>query len=460
MDLRIDGGTLVVPGEGLMRGAVAIRGGKITAVGLEEALPRAEQTIDASGLHVFPGIIDPHVHFGLRDDFTVGCRMDLDLRAETPAALAGGVTTIGTLIRERGSYLEKVPGHIEDIENESSADIFLSLWLNEPLHQEEMARCAAKFGITSFKMYMYGVPGSVPSVRDGFLLDGFRRAAALGRRAVVAVHAENADMVERGDRALRKRAETSGRRLKLADWSDRHPDEAEAEAVRRAVYLSALAGCRLYIVHLSTGMACRGLRDLCREHDHVTVETTSPYLSIDKHHPAGFLAKMTPPFRAEGDRDVLWEGVREGLIETIGTDSAARSLSQKNPEGGVFGSKGAFPATETHFPVLLTEGYHRRGVPLHVLAARTSLGPARAYGLYPKKGNLLPGADADLALVDVNKSWKVNLKGLHSRAGFSLYEGRTLKGKNVMTVKGGKVVFDRGKVLAEAGFGAYVRRSL
>lgn len=459
-DLRIDGGTLVVPGQGLLRAGVAIRSGKIAAVGLEKALPPAEEVIDAAGLHVFPGVIDPHVHFGLRDNFAVGARMDLDLRSETPAALAGGVTTIGTLIRERGSYLDKVPGHIEDVERESSADIFFSLWWNEPVHLEEAGRCARAFGITSFKMYMYGVPGSVPSAEDGFLLEGFRRGASLGQRALVAIHAENPHMVEWGDRALRKRQKTSKREMTLADWSDRHPDEAEGEAVQRAVYFASLAGCRLYIVHLSTAMACRRLRELRKGRDHVTVETTSPYLSIDKTHPAGFLAKMTPPFRAPEDREVLWEGIREGVIDTVGTDSAPRTLDQKNPKGGLFGSKGAFPAVETHFPVLLTEGFHRRGIPLHVLAAKTSLGPARAYGLYPRKGTFLPGADADLVLVDLNKTWKVRLKELHSKAGFSLYEGKTLRGKPVVTVKTGKIVFDHGRVLAKPGSGSYLRRSL
>ncbi len=267
-------------------------------------------------------------------------------------------------------------------------------------------------------------------------------------------------MVEWGDRALRRRQKTSKREMTLADWSDRHPDEAEGEAVQRAVYFASLAGCRLYIVHLSTAMACRRLRELRKGRDHVTVETTSPYLSIDKTHPAGFLAKMTPPFRAPEDREVLWEGIREGVIDTVGTDSAPRTLDQKNPKGGLFGSKGAFPAVETHFPVLLTEGFHRRGIPLHVLAAKTSLGPARAYGLYPRKGTFLPGADADLVLVDLNKTWKVRLKDLHSKAGFSLYEGKTLKGKPVVTVKTGKIVFDHGRVLAEPGSGSYLRRSL
>ncbi|MFQ5692408.1 MAG: hypothetical protein ACE5IM_05110, partial [Nitrospinota bacterium] len=227
-DLRIDGGTLVVPGGGLLRAGVAIRDGRVAAIGREKALPPAGRVIDAGGLHVFPGVIDPHVHFGLRDDFAVGARMDLDLRTETRAALAGGVTTVGTLVRERGSYLDKVPGHIEDVERESSTDVFFSLWWNEPLHLEEAERCARAFGVTSFKMYMYGVPGSVPSVDDGFLLEGFRRAASLGGRALAAVHAENADMVEWGDRALRKRAAAArrrGRKMTLADWSDRHPDE-------------------------------------------------------------------------------------------------------------------------------------------------------------------------------------------------------------------------------------------
>jgi dihydropyrimidinase len=346
------------------------------------------------------------------------------------------------------------------VERESSTDIFFSLWWNEPVHLKEAEGCAEQFGITSFKMYMYGVPGSVPSVDDAFLLAGFRQAASLGNRALAAVHAENAAMVEQGDRALREREKTAREKMTLADWSDRHPDEAEEEAVLRAVELSAQAGCRLYIVHLSTGLACGRLRELRKKAPHVTVETTSPYLSIDKFHPAGFLAKMTPPFRAPGDREVLWEGIREGVIDTIGTDSAARSLDQKNPAGGLFGSKGAFPAVETHFPVLLTEGYHRRGIPLHVLAEKASLGPARAYGLFPRKGTFFPGADADLVLVDLNKSWKVRTRDLHSAAGFSLYEGRTLKGKPVMTIKGGMVAFEKENVLAEPGTGSYLRRSL
>ncbi|MBI2881060.1 MAG: dihydroorotase family protein [Candidatus Tectomicrobia bacterium] len=449
-DLNIVGGTLVLPGAGLLRAGISIRKGKIFSVALEEALPDARETLEAAGLHVFPGIIDPHVHLGFSGSFANDCR------TETLSALAAGTTTLSALLREPGSYLKLFPDFLRDAEANVHTDIVFSLKLGDEGQAAEIPRYVDRLGVTAFKMYQYGLPGMIQSDDDGLMLLALRTLAKLGEPTFLAVHCEDESIVVRAtERVRRERKEGT-----LADWADTHPDVAEEAGVLRAAYLSEVTGGRVYVVHLSTARAARRLREIRRRNPNLLVETTSPNLSITRDSSKGFLAKMSPAFHGPQDVEALWEALRDGVIDTLGTDHTPRRRSEKNLEGGLWGSRTGIAAVGTHLPVLLHEGHHKRGIPLVRIAEAASRNPARIFGIYPQKGDIRAGSDADLVLVDLEAERKVRPEDLHSFAGFSLYEGEILKGWPEVVVKGGKVAIRDGEVLSEPGSGRYLRRKL
>ena len=451
-DLVLKGGTLVIPGQGLVRAGVAIRAGTITAVAEETALPPAFRVIDAKGRFVLPGIIDPHAHFGLISD------LGEDVRTETRSALAGGVTTIGAFIREPESHLKSFDRRTRIFESNSSADIFPHFEIVSEAQALEICECAKRFGVTSYKMFMSGIPikGSSVPVDDGVLLESFRQIARLGASGIALVHAENPDIIIR----VRARMGRLKPRGNLRDWADCHPNVVEEEAVLRSVYLAEKAGCPIYIVHVSTAEALDRLRTLRKDNPALFVETCSPYLTLTKHSKMGLLAKLIPPLRGREDLETLWRGMKEDVVDSLGTDNILRTRAYKQPEAGLIGAKGAATFLGVHLPVMLDEGVHRRKFPLERLVDKMTRHPARIFGLYPKKGTISPGSDADLVVVDLEKVRTVRPSELHTQADFSLYEGKKIRGWPVMTIKGGTVAVDNNEILIEPGCGKVLRRSL
>jgi dihydropyrimidinase len=450
-DLVLKGGTLVIPGQGLVRAGVAVKGGKITSVAKESLLPPAKKKIDVEGAYVLPGIIDPHVHFGLTGDIAE------DIRSETRSALAGGVTTVGSFIREPESHLSTFDDRTLLYETNSSIDVFPHFEIVSMEQALEIPDCAKRFGVTSFKMFMSGIPlkgASVP-VDDGILFEAFRQIATLGPQGVALVHAENPDIIVHA-RARIGREKPNGN---LADWADCHPSLVEEEAVIRSVYLAGKAGCRIYIVHVSSAEALNRLRELRKENPSIFVETCSPYLTLTKDSKMGLLAKLIPPLRGKEVQEALWRGMEENVIDSLGTDNILRTRAYKQAEAGLIGAKGAAAFLGVHLPVLLNEGVRRRRFPLERLIDKMTRQPARIFGLFPKKGTISPGADADLVVVDLEKTRTVRPSELHSQADFNLYEGKRIRGWPVMTIKAGLVAVKDNEILVEPGCGKMLRRA-
>jgi dihydroorotase-like cyclic amidohydrolase len=442
------GGTLVIPGTGRVRAGVGVRDGTIAAIGRDDQLPAARQTMDATGRFVLPGIIDPHIHLGVRAAF------EDEAASETKAALLGGVTTVGVFLREKASYLPLFERFRAAVETRSFVDVMFHATICVPGQLDEMPAYARDLGITSFKMYLCGVTGIIEHVTDDFLYAGLRGVAALGSRALMAVHAENAMLVEAG--IAKVKAMTGGT---LADWHQAHPDMAEEEAIQRAAYLAERAGARLYVVHLTSAMGLERLRRIRAASPHVHVETTSAYLSLDETHPMGLLLKRFPPVRAAADVEALWTGVADGTVDTIGTDNVTPTRAANQPERGIWLAKGGYGGLHTHLPVLLHEGVHRRGVSLERLVDKLTAGPARVFGIYPRKGTIAVGSDADLTLVDLNLERRVDPAESPSRGDFSPYDGMTLKGWPVATIKSGVVCVKDQRFVDERPLGRYLGRA-
>lgn len=451
LDIKITHGKVFIPGNGFFNLDVGIKDGKIAMLSDPANIPEAAETLDANGKIVMPGVIDPHIHLGIFADFAMECEH------ETRAALAGGVTTAGIFMGGGASYLPQLDGLISAIESKSSTDLFFHLSIFTDEQMAEMDAYYEKFGVTSFKFYMAGVKGVFPNVTDGFLYEGFKKVAAMGDRATACIHCEDQSILEVAfDQVSTQKPDGT-----LVDWADTSPSMAEEEAIMRAVFLAEKAGNRLYIVHISSKDGADRFALLRKNgNGRVFGETTSAYLSATKNGDFGMLGKMLPPLRDKTDMDGLWENVRQNNLDSFGTDNVSMTKAVKQAEKGMLGAMPGYPILQTHLPALLTEGYHNRKIPLETILTNATLNPAKIFGLYPQKGTLSPGSDADVVVLDLDSQRTVNSAELFSYGDFSLYEGKTLTGWPSVVIKSGKVAYENGKIKVAPGFGSYLRRSL
>ncbi|MDR2137922.1 MAG: amidohydrolase family protein [Synergistaceae bacterium] len=428
-DLLLTGAQVIIPEIGTQRVNVAIHDGKIAA--LTTGTPRARRVIDLSGKHLLPGIIDPHIHLGLF------ASLDEELRTESRAALIGGVTGAGCFFNQAAGYLPLLEELSRKVPALSHIDLLPHLTLRERLHLQELPEYR-RAGVRSFKMYMCGIPGILPHQDDGFILKGMERLAATAPDALLCVHAENSSIVaDRTDELT-----TQGAQMTLQLWGATHPEISEEEAVTRAVLFATRLGVRLYLVHIGTKTAIETLSRIKGEN--IFVETTSPYLSLndernDDRNDVNL--KMVPPIRDRETGDILWNALEKGVIDTIGTDNTTLTSREKGRD--MRDAMPGYPALGTHLPSVLSEGT-KRGVPLEKIVPAMTLAPARILGLYPRKGTILPGGDADLVAVDMNKEKRVSAAELGGRSDFVPHEGEVLRGWPVMTIKDGRVAAEDG----------------
>jgi len=447
-DVLIRGGTLVRPGQPPAPGSIGIREGRIAAIA-DPAVPLTGiQTLDATGLHVFPGVIEPHAHWDLGNGLE-------DFLTESRSALLGGVTTVLVFLRRNVPYDPMFTQYRAYGEGHSLTHFgFHAVLLTED-QLREVDHYVRDLGITSFKYYMTfrgddAAPMKIAGVDDGFMLDCFQ-AVARHPKALVVAHCENIELVQRA----RARLKAEGRD-DMAAWQASRPVLAEVEGVRRAMLFAEAAGCRLNILHLTSEAGLAEVRAFRARYPNIFVEVCHAYLTCHADTPVAPAALMRPPLRTRADTQALWGGVADGSVNTIGSDHVPRKLERKL--GSVWASDTGCPGTAMLLPILLSEGYHKRGIPLGRLAALTSLNPAQLYGLYPRKGTLEPGADADITLVDLDLERTVHAEDLLSFADYTLYEGWKVRGWPVHTLVRGELAMRAGRIVGRPGIGRYVGR--
>lgn len=457
------GGT-VVTAESSDLADVAITDGTITAVGPPSAMPEADETIDAAGKLIFPGAIDPHLHLGFGEDWRLISRM----------AARSGVTTIIPFVElERGADgIESIPEAVQRSIGEFSGQLVTdaSMHVIVPGAAEGFPDAledldtgipeAIELGVSSFKFFMtYSLAGYMAS--DGYLL---RAMEVVGRSGgVVQLHCENGAVLD----YLRDEAIRTGR-TKPADYPPTCPPWAEADAISRAILMARAAGCPIYVVHLSTGDGLSLITEAQAAGQPVWTETCPQYVVLDdsEMERLGPFAKIGPPLRsrAEGHQDALWQGLRDGRISTVGSDhapeeSAARKHGWENifllPDGTSvpFGS----PSIETLVAITYHEGVVERGLSPSWFARVMAENSARLFGLYPRKGVIRVGSDADLLILDPDARWTIRAEDLMCPAGYTPYEGREVRGRPWMTFLRGRVVLRDGEVAVGPGWGEFVR---
>ncbi len=443
--LLVRGGRVVTT-EGQREADVRIRDEKVVEVapGLERG---DEVVLEARGLLVLPGGIDPHTHLSppWADDFESGTR----------AALAGGITTVGcmTAPKEGEGLLAAVEREETRARMEAVGDVFLHPIVGLPREETkaELSRLSES-GRTSFKIFMVS---SRFDENEAAYVDLIRHAGSLGLRTVL--HCEDARTLEEAVRRLKSEGKTS-----LLHFPESRPVEAEVRAVERAVGIAETTGAPIYIVHLSSKAALEAADAARRRGVRVAVETRPLYLHFTDERfdsPEGPLFVGQPPLRTPADVEALWSGLAEGRVDTMASDHAPWTRAQKlDPSLDIEKLRPGVANLQCMLPVLFSEGVVRRKLPLERFVALTSTSTARLFGLYPTKGTLAPGSDADVVLWDPAETREIERSALLSRAGFSLFEGFRVTGWPRLAIRRGEVVYRDGAVQAEKGSGRIVKR--
>jgi dihydroorotase len=443
-DLVIHNGRLVTP-DTVTAASLAIRDGRILAVGAADAMPEARETFDAGGLHVLPGAIDVHVHF--RDP---GYPHKEDWATGTAAAAFGGVTTVFEMpntVPPTGTAEALAEKHAI-----AAAKAHVDFGLYGLLGEDTIEHVPAlvEGGVIGFKLYMGETFGRLPSPSTGAMLEAFEVVAETGKR--ISLHAETASIMARRETRLR----AAGRVDPLAHLAAR-PAVVAVEAVGRAVALAEWTGARIHILHISSAEELRPLADAKARGVDITGETCPHYLFLSAEDYARFggVIRVNPPVREARNKAPLWAALQDGTIDMIATDHAPHAPEEKT-RNDIWTVDCGFPGVETQMPLMLSQ----------VAAGRASIcdyvrwsayNPARVWGLYPRKGALAVGADADIAMVDLTRGMTIDDATLQSRSKISPWHGRSVTGLPLHTlVRGRFVMRDRQLVEDARGWGRSV----
>ncbi len=434
VDLVVMNGRVATPCS-LRSCAVAAKDGKLSWIGSNSNAPSARRVIDASGLIVMPGVIDPHVH--LRDP---GATYKEDFRTGTAAAAKGGVTLVFDMPNNNPPTKDVEALRMKMKEAREKALVDYSFYGMLTGDNGPELRPLVQGGVIGFKCYMAETTGSPPPPSDQQLLTELAIVAKSGRR--VSFHAEDDALIKSRLSGLRH----AGRTDAIAHYESR-PELAESNAVRRAIRLGAESGCDVHIAHLSSAAGAQDVRAGKRQGRRVTAETCPQYLLLDKddYKSKGALMKVNPSIKRSEDRDALWRALTDGTIDMLATDHAPHALKEKVSGESIFDKPSGFPGLETAVALMLT-CVNRRLLSLSRYVQLTSSGPAKAWGLYPKKGSIEVGSDADLTIVDPKRRWKIDPEEFVSKAKYSPFDGFEATGAPAYTIVRGHVVMDQGHI--------------
>ena len=433
-------------------GDIFIEGETIHSVGAKLNV-KADQTIDATGKVVFPGGIDPHVH--LQMPF-MGAWSSDNYETGTLAALHGGTTmVIDFILQTQGKSLHHA---LEAWQGRSDGNCYgdYSFHMavtdfNENTRQE--IREMVETGITSFKTFM-AYKGAL-MIDDGQMVELMFEVKKQG--GMVTVHATNGDMIDK----LIAKHKREGKLSPLYHWLSQ-PEVTEAEASGRFADMADYTDVPAYIVHLTCEGALNAVRNATRRNQKVFVETCIQYLLLDAslyEREDGHKWVMSPPLRQRKDQETLWAGINQGLVQIVATDHCPFNWEQKMMGKDDFSKiPNGHPAIENRMELLWSEGVAKGRISPNKYVEVTSANPAKIFGMYPKKGSLAPGSDADLVIFDPNMKHSLSAKTHHMNVDYSAYEGWELTGKCETVLLRGKVAIDGGKVLIEKGYGVFVKR--
>jgi dihydroorotase-like cyclic amidohydrolase len=428
---------------------LAIRDGSIAAVLRPGETVTARRTIDAGGRFVIPGLIDTHLHLGnAAQSFASDCA------TESRHAVTGGVTTLMPFVITRDSYVDVLGDMQRAVGAGSLVDMLFHAIIVRESQIDEIPRMAAEFGVRSFKTFMAYKgreisPSGIQGMRDDQIFSVFQRVRDVpGGLAIV--HCENMELIE-----LHQKPFMAAGRQDTAAWSDARPAFAELEAIRRMCQFAEAVGVQLLIPHMGVGLGSEFLRQKMWGAGRVATESCPHYLAFDKDTDRGVQGKVNPPLRGRDHIEALWQRLTDGTVDVMGSDHCPYTKAVKGDE--LWAARAGISAGSAMIlPVLLTEGVNHGRLTMSDVVRLTSYRAARLFGLYPRKGALEAGSDADLVIVDLEREVKVDLPALNSAVDFSPYEGYVARGWAAMTIAAGQVVYEGGEIVAGGTRGRYL----
>ena len=456
MNILIKNGTIITSDQ-TFNSDIYISDGKITRIGNSLDISMVvDKTINAKGFYIFPGGIDPHVHMHLPT--ATGYSSD-DFESGSKAALFGGTTTLLDFVTpQKGqSLIDALNQRKTEAENslcDYSFHVSPIEWTNTT--EQEIKDCI-KAGITSFKVYM--------AYKDSIGLnddDIFKVMQVVGKAGgIVTLHCELGDKIDK----LRNELAGNGK-LDPEFHPVSRPRYTEAEAVKNAVEMAKRAGCTIYIVHTSTGESIRHIEEAQNAGQQVYSETCPQYLLLDDSKYIGNFKDTTPfilspPLRKKKDQNILWESINKGIIKTVGTDHCPFNLKQKeqgitdfrkipNGAGGV----------EHRMALLYTFGVLKNRITYNQFVDITSTQAAKIFGVYPQKGEIAVGSDADLVIWNPKKENTISAKTHHQNCDLEIYEGFNTKGAPKIVIENGRIVIEKEKLIDHQVKGKFLKRNL
>jgi len=470
-DIVIKNGRVVTP-SGIINGGVAIDGQKIMHIGSDASLPRGNRTIDAEWNFVIPGLIDPHVHMGSSEDQSLEQGLSITLPVETEGALHGGITTFGHFVGVKEEpILPRLETTIALGEQYSFTDFFCHAYIMGEHHLAEQAKLCER-GVTSFKHFFNAYKtrkgeeqfNHLGPIDAGILFQSLEFVAKFGYPCLGMVHCEDADIFS----ILEERLRVAGRN-DLAAWAESHPNSVEYIRIIYALEIAKMTGAPLYVVHISTAEGVDLVVQAQQDGYCVWGETCPQYLThtADMETEIGCWGKVNPSLKYKKDNKRLWQGIRAGGITNIGNDHGTGGRTVLTKEAGkgkhdnIWDSRvGIRGGLEHMLPVMMTFGVNSNRITIEDLVRICSTNTAKAFGLYPKKGVILPGSDADLVIVDPDKKATIDKNFYHCLCEVSIYDGWKVKGIARTVLMRGEVMVENYCMTAKASHGRYIPRPI
>ncbi len=450
VDVAIVNGT-VVTSQLTAQVHIGIRDGIIRAIVDDARDLRAHERIDARGLIVLPGVIDPHCHFWdpgptYREDWETGTR----------SAAAGGVTTTIEMPLSVPPTVDASSFRLKQERARECAVVDYALWGGiVPESIEGLAERLLELrqlGAVAYKAFMCWSATEFPPIDDGVLLEAMQELAR--HDLMLGLHCENDAIIMRREAVLH----AAGRKDPHA-FIESRPEIAEYEAIQRAIALAEVTGAKLYIVHMSLPAGADLIRQAKLRGAQVRAETAPRYLALDSSamERQGPFSKCSPPLRSRESQERLWREVLNGTIDTLGSDHSTFTWEEKSAGNeDIWQAPNGLPDIQTALPIVLSEGVHRRAMSLHRVAALCSTNVARIFGLYPQKGTIAVGSDGDLTLVDLDAEWRINNEDMLYKHAWTPHDGMQVRGKVERTIVRGQTVYGAPAVRGAPGYGQQV----
>lgn len=433
---------------------IFIEGEKIKTIGKDLSM-EADEVIDATGKIVFPGGIDPHVHLDMP---FMGTYSSDNYETGTRAALFGGTTmVIDFILQKQGNSLQAALDEWRSRSNDNCVGDYsfhMAVTDFNENTKKEIRHFVEEEGITSFKTFM--------AYKGALMIDDRQMVGLMEevkqQGGLVTVHATNGDMID----YLIAKHRAEGKLSPLYHYLSQ-PEVTEAEASERFADLANYTGCPGYIVHLTCEGALNAVRNATRRNQNVLVETCIQYLTIDAslyEREDGAKWVMSPPLREKKDQQTLWAGINQGLVKIVATDHCPFKWEQKMMGKDDFSKiPNGHPAIEHRMELLYSEGVHKGRISLNKYVEVACTNPAKIFGMFPRKGTIGVGSDADLVIFDPNEKHTISASKHHMNVDYSAYEGWELTGKVKTVLLRGEVAIDNNVCKLEKGFGKFIKRN-